>query len=428
MTSMRPAAPAESDLPRVLQPVIIGSDFCGYAYIRCFEEAYGVRSIVLGASDVKAVSRSRFADFRVTPGLDDPARFTGILGELGEQLIKAGKVPFLVGCGDHYARLASEFKPQLEQWYYVPYIDFDLMDEVTQKENFYKICDEIGIPYPRTVFLDCSDPAATVDDGGFGYPLIAKPSNSAAYHYAEIPDKKKVFLVHDRAELERIFTSLQASSYDRSLIVQEFVPGDDTQIRIVSAYTDAAGDPVFMVGGRVVLEDHAPTAIGNPAVIIPETNERVLADAARFMKHVGYHGMANFDVKFDERDGSYRFFEINARPGRSSFFTWQAGINFAKVQVDDVLLGKRPGRIEATRPFVYTTVPPYVVRRSVAEPAIRDQVLAAFRDGTARFPLLWGKGEEHDALSQRFWAAMNYYHQIEKFKKYMWGAGAKRYA
>ncbi|XCB29037.1 hypothetical protein RQN30_07045 [Arcanobacterium hippocoleae] len=89
--------------------------------------------------------------------------------------------------------------------------------------------------------------------------------------------------------------------------MQEFVPGDDTQIRILSVYTDKNSDPVFAVGGRVVLEDHAPGAIGNPAVIIPEQNEKVLADALRFMKHVGYHGMANFDVKFDERDGTYRF-------------------------------------------------------------------------------------------------------------------------
>ena len=421
---MTPNPPAEADLPRVLAPVILGSDFCAYAYIRCFFEAYGVRPLMLAGADVKSITASRFAKTRIVEGLDQEDTFLSYLGSLGEELVAAGKVPFLVGCGDHYARLASKYKPQLEQWYYVPYIDFGLMDALTQKENFYKICDEIGIPYPRTVFLDCADPSAQVDDGGFSYPLIAKPSNSAAYHYAEIPGKKKVFLVQDRAELERIFKSLQDSCYDRSLIVQEFIPGDDTQIRILSAYTDADGEPVFMVGGRVVLEDHSPTAIGNPAVIIPEHNERVLADAARFMKHVGYHGMANFDVKYDERDGSYRFFEINVRPGRSSFFAYQAGVNFAKVQVEDTLLGKKLEPVRGDRPFVYTVVPPYVIKRSVIDPAIRKQVLDAFKDGTAAFPLSWKK----DTLKQRFWAAVNYYHQIDKFKKYLWSDEAKNLA
>lgn len=421
---MRPCPPDERDLPRVLQPVIVGADFCGYAYIRCFHEAYGVRPLMIGSADIKSVARSRFVDYRVVENFDTEDVFLRTLAEVGDAIIAAGKVPFLVGCGDHYARIISRNKAELEERFYVPYIDFDLLDRITQKENFYKICDEIGIPYPATVFLDCADTAAEVDDGGFAYPLIAKPSNSAAYHYAKIPNKKKVFLIRDRAELVEVYQNLQASSYDRSLIVQEYVPGDDTQIRILSAYTDSHSNPVFMVGGRVILEDHAPGAIGNPAIIIPERNQRVLGDALKFMQHVGYTGMANFDVKFDERDGSYRFFEINTRPGRSSFFVWQAGINFAKVQVDDVLLGKQMELLPATKPFVYTTVPPYVVKKTVSDPALRDDVLAAFKDGRAQFPLFW----KEEGIEQKFWAAVNYYHQISKFQKYVWGDSAKNYA
>lgn len=419
---MRPTVTDESKLASVIQPVIVGADFCGYAYLRCFWEAYAAKSIMLAADDIKSVSRSKFCDYRVVKGIDTAEVLVSTLSELGEELVGEGKVPVLVGCGDHYARLISQHKPELENWFYVTYIDFDLLDEITQKENFYRICDKLGIPYPRTVFLDCSDPDAPCDDGGFSYPLIAKPSNSAAYHYAKIPNKKKVFEVEDRAELERIFNDLKASSYDRSLIVQEMVPGDDTQIRILAAYTDRDSDPVFMVGGRVVLEDHSPTAIGNPAVIVPERNEKVLEDAARFMKHVGYQGMANFDVKYDERDGQFKFFEINTRPGRSSFFVLQAGVNFAKVQVEDVVLGKKLDRIDAVRPFVYTTVPPYVVKRSVTDEAIKKQVLDAFRSGDAQFPLFWPL----DGLGQRFWASITYYHQIQKFDKYVWKTGGKQ--
>ena len=65
---MRPARPAQSDLPRMLAPVILGSDFCCYSYIRCFWEAYGVKPIVLASADIKSV-RSRFCDYRVIPGI-----------------------------------------------------------------------------------------------------------------------------------------------------------------------------------------------------------------------------------------------------------------------------------------------------------------------------------------------------------------------
>ena len=419
---MRPEVTSEEELKNRIQPVIVGADFCGYAYIRCFWEAYGVKPIMLAAFDIKSVARSRFVDYRVIDGIDkDNAIFINTVTDLGKKLIEQGKVPFLVGCGDFYARIISENKQELENYFYVPYIDFDLLDNITQKENFYKICDEIGIPYPKTVFLDCNDKDAKVDDGGFGYPLIAKPSNSAAYHYAEIPNKKKVFFIQDKEELEEVFTNLKNSSYDRSLIVQEFVPGDDTQERILSICTDKDIDPVFMIGGRVMLEDHSPTAIGNPAVIIPETTQQVLDDALKFMRHVGFHGMANFDVKYDARTGQFLFFEINTRPGRSSFFVWQAGVNFAKVQVDDCILGKKVAQLPADKPFVYTTVPLKVVKKSIEGPE-KAQIIDAYKTGIAQFPLFW----KRESISQKFWASITYYHQISKFRKYLWRTGGKQ--
>lgn len=420
---MRPARPAQSDLPRMLAPVILGSDFCCYSYIRCFWEAYGVKPIVLASADIKSV-RSRFCDYRVIPGIDRPEVCLPELERLGDELIAAGKIPFLVGCGDHYARLVSENKPQIEERWYTPYLDFELLDDITQKERFYEICEEIGVPYPKTVYLDCGDKTATVDDGGFMYPVIAKPSNSAAWHYAEFEGQQKVYLIHSREQLEALYKQLQETTYDKLLIVQEFIPGDDTQIRILSSYLDAAGDPVFMVGGRVMVEDHSPTAIGNPAVIVSEQLDAVSDDALRFMRHVGYRGMANFDVKYDERDGTYKFFEINTRPGRSSDFVRQAGINFAQVQVDDVLMGEKRPRISNTKPFIYTTVPPYVVKHSIDDDAIRRQVLDGFRTGLTHYALDW----DEDCMGQRFWSKVTYYHQIDKFRKYFWGDGAKNLA
>lgn len=411
----RPENVTQSQLSRLLQPVILGADYSAYAYVRGFWEAYGVRSTILGSFDIKSISRTKFADYQVVAGLDEPDTLLSTLRDLGERLCAAGKLAFLVTCGDFYARIVSEHKAELEQWFYTPVVDYAVLDFVTQKQNFYETCEKIGMSYPKTRYLDCADASAEVDDAGLSYPLVAKPSNSAAYHYAEFEGKQKVFIVQTPEELRRIYRALQGSCYDKSLIVQEFIPGDDSHMYAVYAYADKDSNPVFMVCGHVGLEDHHPQAIGNAVAIAPERCPEVEAAAARFLKEVGYHGMCCFDAKFDARDGSYRFLEVNARPGRSSWLVLLSGINFAQIQVEDVVLGKTPEPREPRQDWVYVGVPKRVLARCMAAGPLKDRVLAAYNNGQAHFALDWGK----DGLAQRLWAYINYFHQITKFEKYL---------
>lgn len=412
------------DVPTHLVPVVLGADILGYSYVRCFHEAYGVSSIVLASADIKATSSSRFVDYRVVEGIDREESLVAYLSDLGHTLEAQEQVGILVGSGDWYARILSQHKAELMRWFVVPYIDFELLDEITQKERFYALCEELAIPYPKTHAYDCADPEVTLDANAWTYPCIAKPSNSARYHYAEFPGKKKVFEVETPEELTAIFKALQNSSYDRELIVQEFIPGEDDGLRSITLFSDEHGRVRVSAMGRVVLQDHAPSAIGNPVCILGERDEKAIADASRFLARVGYHGFANFDAKLDPRDGQYKFFEVNTRPGRNTYYLTLAGVNFVTLFVEDYVLGHEVAEQRADKPFVYACVPAQVVRKTVKDAALRDEILSLYRSGLAKFPLDYAR----DSWIHQFWASLTYYHQIAKFKKYVWDTGGKQAA
>ena len=408
------------DVARYLQPVICGADNLGYSYIRCFHAEYGIKSIVVGSKDVKFVSTSSFADFRQVEGLDKDETLMEALEGIGREL-EGKKVPLLLGCGDFYARIFSKHKAELERWFVVPYIDFDLLDRITQKEEFYRICEELSIPYPKTRSYSCADPAVQIPVDEFSYPVVAKPSNSARYHYAEFEGKKKAFIVETPEELATIFDRLKATVYDRELIVQDYIPGDDSHMGIVACFCDGRGDVRVSGVGKVLLEDHAPAAIGNPVCItsLDMPADELVAHAARFLAHVGYTGYANFDVKYDARDGEYKFFEVNTRPGQSSYFLTLAGVNFVVPIVEQFVLGEQVAERRADEPFIYHAVPRYVVSRTVEEP-LRSRALALFaenrRRGKEGCPLI----SSADNFKHNMWARAVYMNQIRKFKRYVW--------
>lgn len=397
-----------------LAPVIVGGSYLGYSYVRSFHETYGLTSTVISSIDVKMTSTSRFCDYRVFDGANDEERLVAYLSELGREITRAGKVGLLVGAADWHARVLSSHKTELSEWYVVPYIDFELLDDITQKERFYEICEELGIPYPTTRLLDCGKAEADPEVlAAFSYPCIAKPSNSASYDLVDFPGKEKVYTAKSAEDLARIHGLMHEAGYAASLIVQDKIPGEDDAIRSLTTFSDASGDMRVVSGGRVVLQDHSPQFIGNPCVILGERIDEVVEHARAFLKHTGYRGYANFDVMYDERDGQYKFFEVNTRAGRNTYYVSLGGVPFVRPIVEEFVLAHEIPYQEAFD-FLYTVVPASVVRRHVADDLLRDRTLALFREGKAGSPMSY----EPESVAQKFWSGLTEMRQISKFNKW----------
>src|SRR5690606_8505227 len=134
-------------------------------------------------------------------------------------------------------------------------------------------------------------------------------------------------LVRDRAELGSLLRLAGEAGYRRPINIQEYVPGDHAQMRIITTYSERDGAVRMACGARVLLEEHTPGTLGNPAAILTGRLEQVEADARRLVEHLGWTGFANFDVKVDPRTGVGHFFELNPRTGRSNYYLTASGLN-----------------------------------------------------------------------------------------------------
>lgn len=367
-------------------PVILGGDITTYSLARSFHEEYEIKSIAISTVKNWLNSYSSIIDNIIEPKMNELETFMDRLVSLGRQY-EGKKKLLLIACGDWYVRMIIENRAVLEKYYVIPYIEEELLNKLVLKDSFYEICEKTGVDYPETFVYDVRE--RTPLELPFDFPVIAKPASSAEYHYAEFKGKKKVFKLNTMEELKAMLAELEKSSYGYKFLIQDFIPGDDNYMHILTCYCDRNSKVRFMSFGHTILEDHGDAAIGNPVAIINTVDRDIMDKSIKFLEETGYTGFANFDIKYDERDGKYKYFEINTRLGRSNFYITGSGFNAVKWIVDDLIYNKKLDNkiVIADNENLYTVVPKSIILAYCGSDELKNQVKRLYREGKVSNPI-----------------------------------------
>ncbi len=404
--------------PKVL---IVGTDINAYYMARCYHEIYKKKVDLIGRVPMCFTSLSKITNVTIVPNLIEGDTFINTLVSYAKEHKESGRI-LLIGTNDTYVELIAKNADELSKYYDFNYPSIDIINTLLVKENFYKTYENSGLDFPKTYIYSCNGSSAisSVKEHFSLYPLIIKPSEGVIYH--EIDGLAKVYKIQDENQLEEVIHKIEAAGYKDNLIIQEFIPGDDSALHDCLFYCTKDKKAKVATFAQIGLQEHTPTGIGNCTVLvngfaehgIPEEFIYKLKD---FLESIGYQGFAEFDLKYDVRDKKYKIFEINPRQSRSGYYLCSCGYNLVKLLVQDIYFDTyKDANFEiAKQKVMLSFVPKKVIKNYINNTALKDEISKLIKDKKVVNPLYY---KDDMPLKRRKYLFMRSYNYLKKYKKY----------
>jgi D-aspartate ligase len=221
---------------------------------------------------------------------------------------------------DFHVQLLSKEKIELERFFLVSTDRWDAIRLFYNKRLTYNLANELAVPIAKTLF-----PSAASDLSGMDltFPCIIKPAVMYDF-YKQV--KSKVFVCNNPDEL--------MANYHRAL---QYIPAEEI---IVQEIIQGPGRNQFsacflFLNGKNMLSLTAcrmrqhPLDFGNATtyaeiVDLPE----LIETGERILRAAGYNGLCEVEFKKDDRDGVYKFLEVNTRTWKWHAIAEKAGVPF----------------------------------------------------------------------------------------------------
>lgn len=387
-------------------PVILGIDMGAYSVARTIYEHYNVKSIIIGKYNYWMTKVSKITEVLTIEDMNEE-KLINFLIELKN--LYPNKTLLLFGCSEDYVEIMIRNKEKLEPYYIIPTIDYKTLLKVSSKETFYEICEKAKINYPKTIVINKNNYQDI--NIPFKYPIIAKASNKAEYERIDFEGKQKVFTFTNKEEYLKAFRECYKSGYNDTFVIQEFIKGPDSNMRVLTCFANKDSKVIFSSVGQVLLEEKGPNVTGNYCAIYNIKDEKLVEAAKRFIKETKYVGYANFDIKYDEDTKEYYFFEVNVRLGRSNYYMGAANTNYLAPLIDTYIYNKEKKQYKQTGEELYRIVPMYIIKKYCKDKELVNKVKKLKKNN----PLDYKKDF---SLKRKYYINGAQINHIRKFKKY----------
>lgn len=397
--------------------LIAGTDANAYYMARCYHEAYGKKATLLGKKPMIYTKYTNILNVIYNDKIWTEEGFLEALEDFRKK--HPNKKILLISSNETYAAFISKNKDKINEQFVHNYPNIDIINSLIMKETFYKTYENSVLDFPTTIYYDCSNPVEISDE--FTYPVIIKPSNVIEYNHIDFEGKNKIYKVENYNDLVTIVNKIVDNGYKDILILQEFIPGDDSYLFDSVVYCGKDKKVKYISFAQIGLQEHSKTMVGNAAVLINGFNQygdnsEMIQKIKTFMEDIGYQGFAEFDMKYDYRDKKFKVLEINARQGRCSYYISPIGYNLVKILVDDLIYGKKLDFEIIDKEVLLSFVPKGVAKKYITNDTFKKKAMELWKKGAIN-PLKYKKDTD---FKRKLLLARRHIDYYKEFKNGVW--------
>ena len=361
--------------------LIVGMDANAYYMARCYHELTQKKAYLIGKNPIWFTQYSKIVNTNYYENMWNEEEFIKILNNFYEEH-KLEKI-LLVSATENYIELISKNKEILKDKFYFNYSNIDIIKTLSNKELFYKKYMDNGIiDLPKTIYYNLKKDQKL--DINFSYPLIIKAANVVEYRKLHFEGQNKIYKVKSKEELEKIINTIKIGGYQDTLIIQEYIEGDDSCLFDSVIYADTKGSVKRITLAQIGLQEHKKDLVGNAAVLINGYNQyeekNIIERIKQFSEYIGITGFAEFDLKYDKKSNDYKLLEINPRQGRSSYYLTSLGCNLIEILKKD-LIDKEPLKYQVlNKEVLLSYVPKKIIKKYIINEKYKNKALKMYKN------------------------------------------------
>ncbi len=369
--------------------LILGTDANAYYMARCCYEEYKIKPHLIGQRRLAFTKFSNILTVEYCPDFWKEKTFLEVINNYAKN--SEYKKILLVSTNETYTEYISKNKEKLNKKFVYNLPSIEIIKTLTNKENFYKTYENSELTFPKTIYFDAKKDK--IENIKIQFPLVLKPANVVKYNHVDFVEKNKIYKIDNQNELEKTINVIKNSEYDDRLIIQEFIPGDDSYLFDSVVYVDKNSKCKVISFAQIGMQERTKSMVGNAALLINGFNtfdgntEKQINNIISFIEKIGYMGFAEIDMKYDYRDKTFKVLEINARQGRCSYYLTPLGCNLIKIMVDDVIKNKDIEKKVLTEKVLLTFVPKGIIKKYCTNKKLKKEALKLWKKGNFVKPM-----------------------------------------